>query len=222
MKHITGVDRQRKNATRRSIFLDEEFAFGVAEETYLRYSLFVGRSLSDSEIEEILKFDQFYRAKRIAMARLDRRLQSESEIRKILRQKEFPVETIEQTIIFLIEFKQIDDKRFASAYINDRLLKKKISRGKLRLELKTKGLRSELISGVIAETIDDEAELELARQAAISKNRTLRINDLTKREASLVRFLKSRGFLWSAIKPAIEMIKEDWADNADLLEGKNQ
>ena len=214
MKSITRVERQRKNGARRSIFVDDEFAFGVAEETYLRYSLFVGRTLEESEIDEIGIFDEGYRAKLIAMALLDRRLRSIAEIREHLAKKEFPLRAVESTLKYLEDFGEIDDARFAAAYINDRLLKRKIAPGRLRSELRQKGVASEIIDEALAELVDDDRELSLALEAARSKDRRLRDSDRKKRENRIVAFLQSRGFRWSVIAPTLKVLRAEWEQNA--------
>lgn len=210
MKRITRVETQRKNAARRSIYIDDEFAFGVAEETYVRYSLVVDRTLDEAEIEEIVTFDRGYRARTIALGFVERRLRSEREIVEMLTGKEFDDETVSATLSFLREYGYADDRRFAGAYVNDRLMKRSISAGRLKSELQRKGVDREIAADVVAERVDEDAEIANAIRAAETRRRRLARMEPKAAERSLVNFLKSRGFGWRTIRTAVDAtLKKD-------------
>src|SRR5580704_13223621 len=77
---ITSIARQKKDKSRASIFLDQEFAFGVCDQTIEQFRLRKGDYIDRELFEKITDFDYFIDAKRIALAYLNFRARSEKEI----------------------------------------------------------------------------------------------------------------------------------------------
>lgn len=211
-RKITRIERQVKRPERVSIFIDEEFAFGVAEETCLKFSLFPDRELDDELIEEIRRWDESYQARQSGMRYLDRRRRSRYEVETRLREREFSAEAIDEAIAFLEEYGMIDDEAFVRAFIHDRLLRKKLGRRKLASELAGKGVDRDLIDRILDEIVDEDRSRELAREAAAGKLRRLRKKDRIARERSMVTFLQSRGFGWTEIRAVIDEMREEEED----------
>lgn len=209
---ITDVQIQRRRAERRSIFIDGEFAFGVSEETYVRYALYKGREVSVEFISEVLQFDTLYRCRQSAMRFLSRRMRSRQEVERKLIEKEFEPEVIAATMTFLEEYNLIDDSEFARAYVNDQLLRRPVGRRRLEQELKSKGIDKEEITEVVSRAVDEENELANAMEAAAKKARTLKADEHRKWERSLAAFLAGRGFGWDAVGKVLEhyrMLRRD-------------
>ena len=209
---ITRIERQVRRRERISIWIDDEFAFGIAEETWVRFSLVTGRTLSADEISGIREWDEIYQAKQTGMRYLERRRRSRQEIRQRLVEKEYSEPAIEEAIRFLEEYGMVDDEAFARAWVHDRLLRKKVGRRKLASELSSKGIDRELVSNVLAEVLDIETARGHAMEAARGKERRLRKSDPMARERSMVTFLQSRGFGWEEIRPVLEQLREEWRD----------
>ncbi len=212
---ISRIERQKKRAERISIFIDDEFAFGLSEEACLKFSLFPGRELSLEDIAMVREWDEGYQARQTGMRYLERRRRSTAEVRSKLREKEFSEESVSSALAFLEEYGLIDDQEFARAWIHDRLLRKRLGRGKLRAELISKGIAKGIIETVLADEFDNERVAELVMLAAREKDRRLRKPDLKARERSMVTFLMGRGFTWEEIRPTIDLLREEWrtADN---------
>ena len=96
MKKITAISVQKKNPNRVNIYLDGEYAFGVARITaaWLKN----GDELSDEKISKLLAEDAREWAYQQALLYLSYRARSEKEIRQNLRKHEMPEEVIEETI----------------------------------------------------------------------------------------------------------------------------
>lgn len=201
---ITEVRVQRKRATRRSIFLDGEFAFGVSEEAYVKFALFTGREVSAPFIEEVKEWENRYQGRQIALRYVNVRMRSRSEIEKKLREKELDPETIAATIAFLQEYDLTDDEAFARAWVNDQLLKRRLGRKRLENGLREKGVDRTIIERVLNERFGKEEELEQAMLAAERKAPTIRHDDRMKWERSMTNFLVGRGFSWETIRQVME------------------
>lgn len=212
---ISRIERQKKRAERISIFIDDEFAFGLSEEACLKFSLFPGRELTTEDISMVREWDEAYQARQTGMRYVERRRRSSMEVRKKLREKEFAEESIDSALDFLSEYGLIDDREFARAWIHDQLLRKKVGRGKIRSELASKGIDKNTIAEVLADEFDDDKAADLVMKAAREKDRRLRKPDLKARERSIVSFLQGRGFAWSEIRPALDVLKEEWRNTED-------
>jgi regulatory protein len=209
---ITCIERQIRRRERISVWINDQFAFGIAEETWVRFSLFTGRTLTSGEIMEIREWDEIYQAKQTGMRYLERRRRSRKEVRRRLVKKEYSESAIEAAIRFFEEYGMVDDEAFARAWVHDRLLRKKVGRQKLVAELSERGVDRELVNDVLAEVLDVETSRDHAMEAARSKERRLRKSDPIARERSIVTFLKSRGFGWEEIRPVIEELREEWRE----------
>src|ERR1700677_3771759 len=124
---ITSIARQKKDKARASIFLDEEFAFGVCDQTVEQFRLRKGDYIDRELFEKITDFDYFIEAKRIALAYLNFRARSEKEIRGRLQKEDIPETIVLRVIEFLKEQKMIDDEAWSKAFVNDKLVRKPVS-----------------------------------------------------------------------------------------------
>ena len=51
---ITKIERQKKRSSRKSIFIDGSFAFGVSDDILLKFALHEGTLLDEGTIEKII------------------------------------------------------------------------------------------------------------------------------------------------------------------------
>ncbi len=200
MQKITAIEAQKKTPNRVNIYLDGEFAFGLARivAAWLR----VGQELDEEKIKRLQIEDTRERAVQQAMIFLSYRARSESEIRQNLRKHEIPEEVIEQTLNRLRQDGLANDGQFAQAWVENRSTFRPRSRRMMALELKQKGLNEEAVTSAVEE-VDDEA---LAYEAA--QRRTPRMKDLEWIEfrKKLSGFLARRGFSYSVIAPVVTRI----------------
>ena len=154
MKKITGIEAQKRTPNRVNIYLDGDFAFGLARivAAWLR----VGQELSEEKIEQLQAAEARERAFQQAMLFLSYRARSESEIRTNLRKHEYPESAIEETIARLRQNGFANDDQFARAWVENRITFRPRSRRMLAMELRQKGLDDETVQSAV-ETVDDEA-----------------------------------------------------------------
>lgn len=205
---ITEVRTQKRRETRRSIFVNGEFAFGVSEEIYVKYALYTGRVVTPEFIEEVLRQDELYRAKSYALRYLTRRMRSEQEIESKLKEKGFPPETVTETVRFLAEYNLIDDEEFARMFVNDQLLRRPVGRRRLDAELRRKGIGKESADRLLEARLTDDEELKNAMAAAEKKAPNIRKADPRKWEQSMANFLAGRGFGWGVVAKVIETFRQ--------------
>jgi regulatory protein len=199
---ITSIQRQKNDKRRASIFLDEEFAFGVCDQTIEEFRLRKGDYIDRELFDKISDFDYFVEAKRIAIAYLNHRARSEKEIRERLKKEDIPDAIVERVLDFLRDLKLVNDEAWSKAFVNDKLIRKPISSKQLAFGLAQKGVAKETIEETIAELNKKESDEERAMQAA--EKRWQRIqrteSDPRKQQQKLYTFLAARGFDFNTAK----------------------
>jgi len=214
---ITSIVRQKKDSARASIFLDEEFAFGVCDQTIEQFRLRKGDYIDRELFEKITDFDYFIEAKRIALAYLNYRARSEKEIRERLQKEDIPEAIVLRVIEFLKENKFIDDEAWSKAFVNDKLVRKPVSSKQLAYGLKQKGVPKEVIEETISNLNAEESDESRAMQAAEKRwPRILRsATDPRKQKQKLYTFLAGRGFSFNIIDEVYKKIGMDTSDEED-------
>ena len=200
MRKITAIEVQKKHSNRVNIYLDGEFAFGLARITaaWLR----VGQELDEKKIEQLQAEDARERALQQALLFLSYRARSESEIRKNLQKHEIPEAVIEETLERLRSNKLADDDQFARTWVENRSNFRPRSRRMMALELRQKGLDDEARRSALA-NVDDEA---LAYEAASKRAARLKGLERSEFKTKLSGFLARRGFSYSVIAPVVTRI----------------
>lgn len=214
---ITTIARQKKDSARASIFLDEEFAFGVCDQTVEQFRLRKGDYIDRELFEKITEFDFFVEAKRIALAYLNYRARSEKEIRERLQKEDIPEAIILRTFDFLKEYKLIDDEAWSKSFVNDKLTRKPVSSKQLAYGLAQKGVSKEVIEETIANLNNEETDESRATRAA--EKRWSRIvkseSEPRKQKQKLYTFLAGRGFSFAVIDEVYKKISVDEIDSLD-------
>ncbi len=147
-------------------------------------------------------FEKFYNS---ALRFLSYRPRSEKEVRDKLKSKKVESSVIEKIIAKLKEKKFINDEEFARLFVENRLRFKPRSLRLIKIELKQKGISSEIIESRIKnQELGAESDLEQAKK--LVQKRIGRLKGLSKEEIyqKLGRFLASKGFDWDTIKQAID------------------
>jgi len=200
MRKITAIEAQKRSPNRVNIYLDGEYAFGLARivAAWLR----VGQELDEEKIKRLQTEDARERAIQQALLFLSYRARSESEIRQNLRKHEIPEEVIEQTLGRLRQDGLANDGQFARAWVENRSAFRPRSRRMLAMELRQKGLDDEAVTSAIEE-VDDEA---LAFEAAQKRAARLKGLEWIEFRKKLSEFLARRGFSYSVIAPVVTRI----------------
>ena len=118
MRKITAIQGQKRNPNRVNIHLDGEYAFGLAR--IVAAWLQVGQVLDDEKIAKLQAEDAREQAMQQALLFLSYRARSEKEIRQNLSKHEIPEAVIEETLERLRRDGFANDKKFASAWVENR------------------------------------------------------------------------------------------------------
>lgn len=165
------------------------------------------------QVEALTLSDHFQRCLNVAVRYLSYRPRGEAELRERLTQRGFAGDIQDAVINKLSEQGLINDAAFAQFWKDNRESFRPRSQWLTRLELRRKGIASEVIDQVV-NTIDDEAN---AYRAALSKARQLSDADYPSFRRKLGGYLQRRGFRSSVIKGTLERIWQEQKKPADLM-----
>ncbi len=202
MRRITAIEVQKKNPNRVSIYLDDQFAFGLAR--IVAAWLKVGQTLSEEKITALQTEDEREVAVQKALNYLSYRPRSSKEIRDNLHKHEFSDAVIESTLERLQRAGLVNDIDFARAWVENRSTFRPRSRRALAMELRQKGLSDETIRETLTTGVDEHA---LALQAAQKYVRKLDGLDWIEFRKKLSGFLGRRGFSYGVLAP---VVREVW------------
>jgi len=210
MRAISAIEPQKKNPQRVNIYLDGEFAFGLA--SIVAAWLKVGQVLDEARIAALQDEDEGEAVYQKALHFLGYRPRSSDEVRRNLTKREIAEPLVEATVERLRQAGLLNDAAFAQAWVENRAAFRPRSKSALRVELRRKGLDDEVIGSVLDEQVDEEA---LARQAARKYARRLAGLEWPDFRQKLGGFLARRGFSYATAAPIVSEVWKDLSQTAD-------
>ncbi len=207
-KKITQIVVQKKRKNRCSIFLDDEFGFGLHQDVVFKYGLKKGDSLTDEQIEEILYSEEKKKAKERALNFLSHRDRSEKEMRTKLKDIGFDEKIYEWVIDDLKRIKLIDDEKVALHFANTKMITRPMGEFLLKRELNQKGISNELIEQTVEQVYRERDQLTIAVELACQRKRQLKNIEEAKAKKRVSDLLMRRGFNWDIVSQILEQWDE--------------
>lgn len=195
---ITALNLQVNDPGRISVFIDGEFAVGLAAP--LTGGLAVGQEITVEELDRLRRDDDFYRGRTRALGLLARRPYSAAEIEGYLRRKDYDAETARRVVESLKESGYVDDQAFAAYWLEQRETFRPRSRRALESELRQKGVERQTIEGAL----EDFDDFEAARRLAEKQARRLSRYEETEWRTRLQGYLLRQGFSYEVTGEVVE------------------
>ena len=210
---ITDIKQVVKNPNRANIFVNGKYRFSLDIFQLTQLNIKIGAKFSKVEIENLEQQSEFGKLYALALNYCLMRPHSEKEIRDYLWKKtlnrklknrktgEFYEKkgvsklSVDQVLDRLIEKKYINDEKFARFWVENRNQRKGSSIKKLKSELFSKGVSSEIIEQILENSKRNDSE-EI--QKIIAK-KAKKYTD----EKKLIAYLARQGFSFDEIKRAI-------------------
>ncbi len=192
---ISDIQAQVKTKGRYSVFVDGRFAFGLSELGLINSGVKVGQEVNEARLSELKKMSATDKLYNMTLNLIARRPRSHKELQDYLRRKTDDEQEQRQILNMLSNL--IDDKDFARRWTENRRLLKPISKRKLSLELRTKGISDQIINEVLG--ADEINEIDVLRELIVKKRKTTRYQDSQK----LMQYLSRQGFNYQDIKEAL-------------------
>jgi regulatory protein len=194
---VTALEPQRRSKDRVNVYLDGEFAFGLA--VLVAAELSVGIWLSDEKIAELRAADGVEQAHNRALNYLTYRPRSETELRAYLAEKGYAEGIVEDVVARLARVGLVDDESFARFWCDNRARFRPRGRRMLSYELGQKGIASE----VIEIALEDYDEVAAVRKAAQEQARRLGNLPPDVARRRLFERLARRGFSYDLIQETL-------------------
>jgi len=191
---ITAIRVQKRNRKRANVFIEGDFAFGLAMIEAAKLSK--GQYLSDEEIASLRLADEKERAYELALGFLSYRPRSQAEVARRLRQKGFCEPVVERVLQRLSQAGLLDDQAFARYWIDNREQFKPRGIRALRQELRQKGIPDD----VVDELVKDVDEIESAYRAVAQRVPRWQHLDPVAFRRKLSGHLQRRGFGYDVIR----------------------
>lgn len=208
MATVTRLERQKKAQDRVNVYLDGIFAFGLNELDAA--TLRTGQELSETDIAHLRDKDTVVKAINKGVDLLSRRPRSTDEIRQRLARKEYPPSTIEAALERLERMGYLDDRSFATFWIENRNRHKPRGERALRYELRNKGVSDAIIDELLDELVDEQ---EAAYDAAQARIRRMRGKTEAEFKRKIGAFLQRRGFGYDSVRQALDRWIEELNDD---------
>ncbi len=208
---ITALKAQKNSRDRVNVYLDGEFAFGLAliHALWLR----VGQTLTDQEIESLKASDTLEQARQRAVEFIAYRPRSEKEVRQRLQRAGAPEDVIEEIVASLRAAALLDDASFSRSWVDSRMRNGPRSRRMLAWELRQKGIDAETIDASLEAVSDSEA----AYQAALRRwPRVAEVQPEWQRRRKLSEYLARNGFGYDTIEEAIDRVEREMAAGREV------
>jgi regulatory protein len=209
-REVTALKAQKKNPNRINVFLDGEFAFGLAR--IVAAWLTIGQQLSEEDIDRLKRQDTSEVAFQKALRFLSYRPRSEGEVQRKLSEQGYEEPVVMETIQRLKDNRILGDDVFARVWVENRSTFRPRSKRMLSMELRQKGVAEEEIEKALAETEDDTS---LAYQSAVKYAGRLAGSDWETFRKRLGAYLMRRGFSYGTIAPILHQIWEETRSSDD-------
>lgn len=209
-RKITALSAQKRNPQRINVYLDGEFAFGLAR--IVAAWLHVGQELDDEKIARLQAEDEHEAAYQKALNLLSYRPRSEAEVRRKLSENKQPEEVIEYVIERLKNSGLLDDARFAQMWVENRSELRPRSRRALEYELRQRGVDAQDIALALEELDEQEMAYRLAQKQA-RKYKNLEWKDFRQK---MVRSLAQRGFGYEIISLVTQQVWDETHTHQEL------
>ena len=195
---ITNIKQAVKNPERANVFVDGKYEFSLDVTQLLDLKLKVGQEITLAQLSEYKKLSEYGKLYQRTLEWVLSRPRSEKEtsdyLYKKIYEKKLDKEYINQIIEKLEKKKYLNDEAFAKWYVENRFVKKGISKKRLSLELAKKGISREIVERVLKDSGRDEKE-EILK--IIAKKRARYDDD------KLIQYLGRQGFSYELAKDLV-------------------
>ena len=195
---ITNIKQAVKNPERANVFVDGKYEFSLDVTQLLDLKLKVGQEITLAQLSEFKKLSEYGKLYQRTLEWVLSRPRSEKEtsdyLYKKIYEKKLDKEYINQIIEKLEKKKYLNDEAFAKWYVENRFVKKGISKKRLSLELAKKGISREIVERVLKDSGRDEKE-EILK--IIAKKRARYDDD------KLIQYLGRQGFSYELAKDLV-------------------
>lgn len=209
MPVITRIIQQKRSPRRRSVYLDDRFAFGCNVNVVARFRLREGMALSPEAIASILQSEVRQECFDAAVKMLQSRLHARVELRRKLIGREYSESMVDEVLTDLTRLGYVDDARFAKTVTLAAAEHRQHGRQRAMVELLRRGVEGETARRAVQDVYDATDSLAIARRLAKKRASSLKRLDPIVARRRLAGMLARRGFEYDVVKPVIDELLGD-------------
>lgn len=204
---ISSITVQKRNKERYSIFVNDRFLLGVAEQTLLKFNLSKGVEVTPLLYKKLRREEGQFAVKRYLLKLLGRRDHARRELLDKALRKDYTREVILDVLDELEEKGYIDDAEFARKYAADQYRLNHWGPAKIKARLFRKGIQRAAAERSIRKVFENE-DLEETFVHLVEKRKRhfLREEHLLKRKKKIIRYLAGKGYRSSSIYRSIDKL----------------
>ena len=199
---ITDLKQGVKNPDRVNVFVDSKFSFSLDVAQVVDLKIKIGRKITEEELAELQQASEFGKLYQKTLEWVLMRPRSEKETRdyifKKVFEKKLDKDYVDEIINKLKNKKYLDDYKFSEFWVENRFVKRGISKKRLQMELMKKGVALEIINEVLNGR-DDEEEID----KIIAKKRAKYDDD------KLIAYLCRQGFPFELARSRVQSCETD-------------
>ncbi|HJT57413.1 MAG TPA: RecX family transcriptional regulator [Ktedonobacteraceae bacterium] len=211
---ITAIEPQAHDAERFNLYVDGHFLLGVNAAIVLQMGLEVQQELLPEQVEQLRSAELEQQAVDRALNYLSFRPRSREEVKRYLRRKETPPDIIEAVLARLDRLDFVNDRAFASFWIETREQFNPRGSHALKNELRMKGVDRDVVEELVDDEQDEERALRAGRKKAMSLINLPGMDYATFRNR-LGSFLQRRGFGYQVSTHTVRQLWEELSGERD-------
>jgi regulatory protein len=206
---VTEIKTQKRNKDRVSVYLDGEYAFGLAR--IVAAWLQVGQELSEEKIALLTSQDEVEAAYAKALRLINQREHSSAEIKQYLKRHEVMEPVIDDVVGRLERAGLVNDERFAQNWVENRSEFRPRSRRALAFELRSRGVSPDAIEMALEPTNEEEN----AYRAALKQSSRYKHLAWPEYRQKMIAFLGRRGFSYGTCAPVAQRTWQEMQSESD-------
>ena len=208
------------NNTNYELSLDNGESISLHEDLILKHQLLLKKELTKSELDFLLKENDFYLALDMARKLIGRKDQSVFEVETYLKRKEIVSENISLVIDKLLKEGVLNEKRYVSSFVHDKILLSNDGPYKIRQLLKDKKIPDYLVEEELSEHDDSMWKERIVKlQNKYLKQKSNKSLFVAKND--LYQYLSNLGYDRKLILDTLDMSSYD-EDAARVKEAEKQ
>ncbi|MFD1672999.1 recombination regulator RecX [Agrilactobacillus yilanensis] len=212
---ITKIEVQQRHKDRYNIYLDETYAFPVAESVLIQFALMKGQELTEAEVEALKNADNEAKAYGRALDYLSYQLRSTLEVKKYLYDKDYTGATVNHIITKLTELNYLDDLSFARSFVRTEINVSRKGPKVIIQKLRQKGIANETIENVLAEEYPFETQVANALLLVKKLAKGGQQRSFFERQQKIRQNLMQKGFNGDVITEALAQAALTQDDDAE-------
>lgn len=218
MAKITKIEAQKRPG-RYNVYLDDKYAFPVAESVLIQFRLMKGMEIDKDLEAQITTADQIAKAYSRMLDYLSHQLRTESDVIQKLHDLETPEEFIEPVLQKLRDQNLVDDHEYAASYVRTEMNTDLKGPENIRQKLRLKKIGENDIDEALSQ-FTLERQLENATKLAKKLFRRYRSQPTRRQEQKVRQGLMTKGYssaIYDQIKDQI-VPEEDIDQQEELLQ----